>query len=208
MLESDLSTTVRHVEALISERDMERSDLLNPRSLAARTALPEHTVKALLRGDAPTPDTVEERVCARVTALVESWLERHSDRRRVDLIATVSDRLSISKVWTRKLLAGKKMPSVTILHGLAEFFAVEGGEAFFTAPASEAINRVLLADLARMEDPEPADPIEALMRKYDIVKTDFRYHTGTLSRAQVAQAFEGLIRAVLELQPGWEDHNE
>lgn len=38
-----------------------------------------------------------------------------------------------------------------LLHGLVGFFEVEGGEAVFTAEASEALNRVLLSLLAELE---------------------------------------------------------
>jgi transcriptional regulator with XRE-family HTH domain len=166
-----LSETLERVEALVRERNLRRSDVLDVRGLAARTALPESTVSTLLTGGTPPADTVNDRVRARISTLAQADLTRTAHRRMSDLAGDVSRRLGVSEYWARQICEGKKVPSVELLHGLVEFFGVEGGEAFFTAPAAEALNRALLPVLAALRPaperpstpvgPPPAPPSEA-----------------------------------------------
>lgn len=164
---TSLPETLKRLDALIQERDLERSGLLNPKELAAKTALPEHVVRTLLRGGTPPGDTVNERVRARIQVLSEARLERTGERMS-DLIGSISRQLGVSGVWARQVCSGGKMPSVELLHGLVDFFRVEGGEAFFTAPAAEALNRVLLPVLAEQQG--AADPLAAVRAQFDDVR--------------------------------------
>ncbi|WNM32769.1 hypothetical protein RKE30_21375 [Streptomyces sp. Li-HN-5-11] len=145
-----LPETLQRLDELITERGLKRSDLLDPAALAARTALPELTVRSLLRGANLPTDTVNDRVRARIRALSQAHLTR-TGQRMADLAGSISRQLGVSTVWARQVCSGDKMPSVELLHGLVDFFRVEGGEAFFTAPAPEALNRVLLRILASQE---------------------------------------------------------
>ncbi|MGW2822929.1 hypothetical protein ACWC24_18340 [Streptomyces sp. NPDC001443] len=142
-----LPETLERLEALLREQDLKQSDLFGLKELSAKTALPEHTVRTLLRDGAIPADSVNDRVRARIKALSDAHLAR-TGQRMSDLAGNISRELGISGVWARLICSGEKMPSVELLHGLVDFFRVEGGEAFFTAPAPEALNRALLPILA------------------------------------------------------------
>ncbi|MGV9254581.1 hypothetical protein [Streptomyces sp. NPDC003697] len=108
--------------------------------------------------------------------------------------------LDISDVWARKLLNGQKMPNVPLLHGLAEFFKVEGGEAFFTATPAGSLNRVLQSRLEKYENPA-TDPVQALMQRYGVVAADMRHH-GTLTPEQLETLLAGVIKSVMPTEGG------
>ncbi|MEV6404106.1 hypothetical protein AB0M58_14325 [Streptomyces bobili] len=173
-----LSETLERIDALIKQQDLKRSDLLNPKNLAAMTALPESTVRALLRAKTPPNDTVNERVRARIKALSDAHLVR-SGKPMSDLVGRISGQLGVSGVWARQVCSGDKVPSVELLHGLVEFFQVQGGEAFFTAPAPDALNRALLDILARHQQepersetvPNPPDPLAPVQKAFDDVRS-------------------------------------
>ncbi|MEU7428006.1 hypothetical protein [Streptomyces sp. NPDC040750] len=191
-MEPKLPETLRRLQECVDEHD--RSKLLDPASLAAKTALPHGTIQALLSGQDVPADAVEDRVTARIKALAEARLVE-TGRRLSDLVAEVSTQLGISQVWARKLLCGEKMPNVPLLHGLAEFFHVDGGEAYFTAPPADALNRVLLPMLRQLEVPE-SDPVQALMKRYGVVTTDLRRHS-SMSQQQLEQVIASVIRSVV-----------
>jgi hypothetical protein len=140
---TQLPETLRRLDALIKEQGLERSELLNPQELAARTFLPEDTVHTLLAGGIPPADTVNDRVRARIKAMADDYLTR-TGKRMSGLASSISRQLGVSAFWARQVCTGEKVPSVELLHGLVGFFEVEGGEAVFTAGAPVALNRVLL----------------------------------------------------------------
>jgi hypothetical protein len=191
---TQLPETLRRLSMLVEEQGLKRSEILNPRELAARTALPENTVRILLKGDHPPADTVNDRVRARIKALADAHLSR-SGRRMSDLAADIGDRLGVSDYWARQVCDGKKVPSVEFLRGLVEYFRVVGEEAFFTAPAGDALNRALLPILQRLERLE-SDPVTALMGKYGVRATDLRRH-GTMTPEQLERLLEGVIKSVI-----------
>ncbi|RSS78386.1 hypothetical protein EF918_21175 [Streptomyces sp. WAC06614] len=153
---------------------MRRSDLLDPKELAARTALPEATVRTLLHGGAPPADTVNDRVRARISTLADAYLAR-TGVRMSELANRISRQLGVSAFWARQVCSGEKVPSVELLHGLVDFFGVEGGEAFFTVPADEALHRALLPVLASLQPgpdgPESdPDPLAAVLARHGDVR--------------------------------------
>ncbi|MFH8342545.1 hypothetical protein [Streptomyces sp. AM6-12] len=152
MESTPLPETLRRLDALIRQEGLERSEFLDARRLALRTALPEHVVGTLLRGGQPPVETVNERVRSRIKALADDRLAR-AGRRMSDLAGSISRQLGVSAFWARQVCAGDKVPSVELLHGLVDFFGIEGGEAFFTAPADEALNRELRSMLAARSAP-------------------------------------------------------
>ncbi|MFE9611477.1 hypothetical protein [Streptomyces sp. NPDC006012] len=188
-----LAETLWRLDEVIGERGLDRSDILDPKVLAARTALPENAVRRLLSGVAPPADTVNERVCTRMKSLSDDYLAR-TGKRMSDLAAEVSGRLGISDVWARSVCDGRKTPNIELLHHLVGFFGVDGGESFFTAPADDALNRVLLPVLRQLENPEP-DPVVALLDRYGVKGADLRLH-GSVSRAQLERILEGVLRSV------------
>ncbi|MFB8773840.1 hypothetical protein [Streptomyces broussonetiae] len=167
--------TLERLDALMGERGIDRSELLDPRELAASTALPQRTIRALLRGDEPPDDTVNERVRERIQALADAHMKR-TGHRMSDLVASISRQLGVSAYWARQVCSGQKTPSVEFLHGLVSFFRVEGGEAFFTAPASEALNRVLMPLVTALQsssgtaDIAVDSPSAALLSRYGDVR--------------------------------------
>ncbi|MFH0246001.1 hypothetical protein ACGRHY_27110 [Streptomyces sp. HK10] len=197
-MEPKLPETLQRLNARTSEQGLEP---LNARQLSERTALPEEVVEALLKGDSAPPDTVEARVCTRIVRLANDYMTRTGSR-LVDLISAVvrhfaQQGIDISEMWARQLLTGKKVPNVAYLHGLGQFFQVEGGEQFFTASAPAALNRVLLVELRRLEGSEAQDPMEALMKRYGVVGTDFRLHGhGPLNAEQLDRILAGVFRSI------------
>ncbi|QOV40240.1 hypothetical protein IM697_18640 [Streptomyces ferrugineus] len=168
--------TLRRLETLIREQNLDRSAILNPRDLAAKSALPEHTVRCLLRGKNPPADTVNDRVQARIKALSDAHLAR-TGKPMSDLAGSLHRQLGISAFWARQVCSGEKTPSVELLHGLVEFFGVKGnGLAFFTAPAPEALNRVLLDILAKHQPASERtesvpDPLAPAQESFDDVRS-------------------------------------
>jgi hypothetical protein len=153
---------------------MARSELLNSKELAVRTALPEDTVRTLLQGDEPPADTVNDRVRTRIKALADAYLAR-TGKRMSDLASSISRQLGVSAFWARQVCSGEKVPSVELLHGLVGYFGVREGEAFFTAPASETLNRALLPVLAALQptlsgSEAAADPLAGVLSRYDGVR--------------------------------------
>lgn len=122
---TQLPESLRRLNALIEEQGLNRSELLDPKEMADRTALPESTVRTLLSGGTVPADTVNDRVCARINTLANAHLDR-TGRRMSDLAADIRERLGVSDYWARQVCDGKKVPSVEFLHGLVEYFAVEG----------------------------------------------------------------------------------
>ncbi|MBD0420261.1 hypothetical protein H0H10_14050 [Streptomyces sp. TRM S81-3] len=191
-----LSQTLQRLHTLIQEQGLDQSVLLDPEKLAEQTALPEASVRALLHGGATLPaDSVNDRVRSRIRTLAHAHIRRTGSRMS-DLASRVSERLGVSEVWARLVCDGKKVPSVEFLHGLVRFFDVEGGEAFFTAPADEALNRVLLPIVDRLQSSEGGDPVLALMDRYGVRATDLRAH-GSLTREQLERLLEGVLRSVV-----------
>ncbi|MGN5377133.1 hypothetical protein ACQ4WX_04030 [Streptomyces lasalocidi] len=169
-----LPVTLERLEALIQERGLKRSELLNPKELAGRTALPEAVVRLLLEGGEAPDDAVNDRVRTRIKALADTYLTQ-TGKRMSDLVGSISQQLGVSAFWARQVCSGEKVPSIELLHGLVGYFGIRSGEAFFTAPASEALNRELLPVLAVLQSapdsPEAVtDPLFAALSRYDDVR--------------------------------------
>ncbi|MGW7337411.1 hypothetical protein [Streptomyces sp. NPDC054808] len=197
---SPLSETLRRLDRVMQEKE-DRSRLLDAAELARRTALPVSTVRSLLQGGTPPDDSVNDRVRTRIAALAEAEMAA-TGKRMSDLASDISERLGVSGYWARQVCDGKKVPSVELLHGLVEYFGVEEGEAFFTAPAADALNRVLLPVLHGLEEPEN-DPVLALMDRYGVRSADLRAH-GSLTREQLERLLEGVLRSVVPPDGGRE----
>ncbi|MFF9091293.1 hypothetical protein ACF1BE_34025 [Streptomyces sp. NPDC014991] len=200
-LDPPLAVTLDRLEILLQERGLQRSELLDYKNLSARTALPEDTVRALLNGLEPPPDSVNERVRARVKALADAHLVR-TGRRMSDLAGNISQQLGVSAFWARQVCSGEKVPSVEFLHGLVSFFQVEGGEAFFTSPASEALNRVLLPMVAMLqqttESDAATDSLAARLSGYDDVRGVALRQAHNLPQERW-NVLNATLRALLEL---------
>ncbi|MET9355062.1 hypothetical protein ABZY14_19055 [Streptomyces sp. NPDC006617] len=197
---SPLSETLRRLDRVIQGKE-DRSTLLDAAQLAGRTALPVSTVRSLLQGGVPPDDSVNDRVRMRIAALAEAEMAA-TGKRMSDLASDISERLGVSVYWARQVCDGKKVPSVELLHGLVEYFGVEEGEAFFTASAADALNRVLLPVLYGLEHPE-SDPVLALMDRYGVRSADLRAH-GSLTREQLDRLLEGVLRSVVPPDGGRE----
>ncbi|MFC7991993.1 hypothetical protein ACFUV2_22050 [Streptomyces pilosus] len=199
-MESTLHETLSRLERCITEQGLSRSELLNPAILAERTALSEAVVLDLLQGGDGAPGGIEQRVTSRVRALTAAHLER-TGQRMTDLVSDVARHLEVSPRWTRMLLTGEKMPNVALLHHLASYFNVAGGEAFFTASPTDALNRELTTILLQYE-PQEQDPLKALLAKHGVVAADLRLHGGPLSPAQLEQIDQivgNVLRTILPL---------
>ncbi|MET9078229.1 hypothetical protein ABZX95_40250 [Streptomyces sp. NPDC004232] len=169
-----LPATLERLEALAQERGLKPSALLDSKELAVRTALSETVVRTLLQGGEAPADTVNDRVRTRIKALADTYLTQ-TGKRMSDLCSSISQQLGVSAFWARQVCSGEKVPSVELLHGLVNYFRIEGGEAFFTAPASESLNRALLPVLAALQSAQDSpeavvDPLAAALSRYDDVR--------------------------------------
>lgn len=200
-----LPQTLERLDALVRRLGVQRSEVLDVRDLATRTALPEDCVRALLRGDEVPEDTVNERVRARIKVLADAYLAR-TGKRMSDLAGRMERDLGISGVWARSICTGKKVPSVELLHELVRFFKVEGGEGFFTDPAPEALNRALLSVLASLQ-PVPAEhsdnPMTVLAADGDVRGLALR-QARELSPERW-RVLNATLKALLELDEGEEE---
>src|SRR5690349_24679945 len=113
--------TLARLEALLEERGMNRSQVLDTGELAAKAALPEGTVAVLLGGGHIPADTVAARVSARIKILTDAYLAR-TGKPMSDLAGSISRQLGVSSFWARQVCSGDKVPSVELLHGLVGFF--------------------------------------------------------------------------------------
>nr|WP_203721553.1 hypothetical protein [Streptomyces coelicoflavus] len=191
---------MRRLDQVVREQGVP-SKPLDAAELAGRAALPVSAVRILLQGGAPPDDSVNDRVRMRIAALAEAEMAA-TGKRMSDLASDISERLGVSGYWARQVCDGKKVPSVELLHGLVEYFGVEEGEAFFTASAADALNRVLLPVLHGLEHPEN-DPVLALMDRYGVRSADLRAH-GSLTREQLERLLEGVMRSVVPPDGGRE----
>jgi hypothetical protein len=191
---SSLPVTLRRLDELIAEQALDRQQLLDPRDLAERTALPEATVRLLLDGGAAPGDDVKERVCARIKTVAVAYMKR-TRTSKSELVLQLMRHLSVSEWWARLIIDGKKAPNIEVLHGLVRFFGVGEKEAFFTDDAAEAVNRVLLPVVEKLENAD-GDPVQALLKKYGVAAADFR-HNGAVTPAQLEALLAGVIRSVM-----------
>ncbi|MFJ9900556.1 hypothetical protein ACIQPR_45235 [Streptomyces sp. NPDC091280] len=191
---TSLPETLRRLNELITEQGLDRADIFDVQTLAAKTALPVTVVRRLVKGGKPTPDTVSDRVCARMKVVSDAYLA-DTGKEMKHLAADLHKALGISDFWARSVCEGKKMPNVDLLHHLAGYFRVDGGERFFTAAADEALNRVLLPVLRKLEGTD-TDPLSQLMREYGVESAHMR-QDGDLTRDQVERVLRGVLQSVL-----------
>jgi transcriptional regulator with XRE-family HTH domain len=189
-----LPETLRRLNERIAEQGLDRQQLLDPRDLAERTALPEATVRMLLAGGTPPSDDVKERVCARIKTVAVAYMKR-TRTSKPELVLELMKHLSVSEWWARLIIDGKKAPNIEILHGLVVFFGVGEKEAFFTDDAAEALNRVLRPVVEKLENAD-GDPVQALLKKYGVAAADFRHH-GSVTPTQLEALLAGVIRSVM-----------
>ncbi|MFI1370225.1 hypothetical protein [Streptomyces griseochromogenes] len=196
-MEPNLPETFRRLNALIEEQKLDRSELLDPEVLATRTALPVATVRTLLRGGDALEDSVAERVCARIKVLSDAYLSARPGQTRAQLVNEIAEALGVSKPWARQVCEGRKLPNVTLLHQLVQFFEVDAstGEAFFTAAAPDALNRALRDILTKYENPE-RDPLQALLARYGVKAADMRLHDSSITPEQLESLLEGVFQSL------------
>ncbi|MDW8808808.1 transcriptional regulator [Streptomyces scabiei] len=188
-----LAETLTLLDAHIAAGGGDRDRLLDVAALARRTGLAEDLVGALLDGDEPVADRVDDRVRGRLRALHEAYAAR-SGKRAGEVCREVAERLSISPEWARQLLLGRKTPNVADLTELAEFFGVREGVRFFTDPASAVLNRELGRLLGGFEGGSDDGPLVEFATRHGVVTLALRGHRLT-PRTQEALAvmLEGLL---------------
>jgi len=168
-----LPETLARLDAQIAEKSLDRGEVLDTRALSGRTALPEGDVRALLDGEAPRDDKVDDRIRGRVRALYEAYLAE-SGRRPADVCREVAARLGISDKWARSLLNGDKMPNVPDLTRLAEFFHIDQGTKFFTDPATVSLNGALQRTLRELEGTAEDGPLLKFTTRHGVITLALR----------------------------------
>ncbi|MFF4346522.1 transcriptional regulator [Streptomyces sp. NPDC001530] len=168
-----LVETLARLDALIAAKSLDRDEVLDARALSGRTAVPEGEIRALLAGEAPRDDKVDDRIRGRVRALYEAYLAE-SGKRPADVCREVAARLGISDKWARSLLNGDKMPNVPDLTRLAEFFQIHQGTKFFTDPAAVALNGALQHTLQELEGSGEDGPLLKFTIKHGVVTLALR----------------------------------
>jgi transcriptional regulator with XRE-family HTH domain len=193
-LPDTLAETLSLLDARIAVGGGDRDRLLDVPALARRTGLAEDLVRALLDGDEPVADRVDDRVRGRLRALHEAYAAR-SGKRPGEVCREVAERLSISPEWARQLLLGRKTPNVADLTELAEFFGVREGVRFFTDPAPSLLNRELGRLLGGLEGGGDGDgPLVEFATRHGVVTLALRGHRLTPRKQEaLAVMLEGLL---------------
>ncbi|WEH18267.1 transcriptional regulator [Streptomyces sp. VNUA24] len=193
-LPDTLAETLTLLDARIAVGGGDRDRLLDVPALARRTGLAEDVVRALLDGDEPVADRVDDRVRGRLRALHEAYAAR-SGKRPGEVCREVAERLSISPEWARQLLLGRKTPNVADLTELAEFFGAREGVRFFTDPAPSVLNRELGRLLGRLEGGSDGDgPLVEFATRHGVVTLALRGHRLTPRKQEaLAVMLEGLL---------------
>jgi transcriptional regulator with XRE-family HTH domain len=193
-LPDTLAETLSLLDARIAVGGGDRDRLLDVPALARRTGLAEDLVRALLDGDEPVADRVDDRVRGRLRALHEAYAAR-SGKRPGEVCREVAERLSISPEWARQLLLGRKTPNVADLTELAEFFGVREGVRFFTDPAPSVLNRELGRLLGGLEGGGDGDgPLVEFATRHGVVTLALRGHRLTPRKQEaLAVMLEGLL---------------
>lgn len=168
-----LPETLSRLDAQITAKGLDRGEVLDTHALSGRTAVPEAEIRALLAGEAPHEDKVDDRIRGRVRALYEAYLAENG-RRPADVCREVAARLAISEKWARSLLTGDKMPNVPDLTRLAEFFHIDQGTKFFTDPAAVALNGALQRTLQELEGGTEDGPLLKFTIKHGVVTLALR----------------------------------
>lgn len=189
-----LSETLDRLEALLKEQELDRGDALKVDELAFATALPKETVQALLDRKPVPEDTLEDRVCARIAALAASYIDT-TGKRAADVRREVAAAMGRSPEWARQLLAGQSMPNLPNFLALRSYFEqalnLDIDEAFFTAPADEALNRALQPIVDRLGG---YDPLAAVLAELQVARIDHRAANLSARRREALAAF---IRSVV-----------
>ncbi|CBG73385.1 MULTISPECIES: hypothetical protein [Streptomyces] len=192
-LPDTLAETLTRLDALIDVGGGDRDRLLDVPALARRTGLAEDVVGALLDGDEPAADRVDDRVRGRLRALHEVYAAQ-SGKRPGEVCREVAERLSISPEWARQLLLGRKTPNVADLTELAEFFGAREGVRFFTDPAPSVLNRELGRLLGEFEGGDGDGPLVEFATRHGVVTLALRGHRLTPRKQEaLAVMLEGLL---------------
>ncbi|MET9607231.1 hypothetical protein ABZZ17_19445 [Streptomyces sp. NPDC006512] len=186
-----LSETLARLDALITERGLDRAEVVDVSALSSRTLLTEGEVNRLLAGEELPEESINERVSGRVKILFEK-LVAETGRRATDVRREIASQLGLSPEWVRQLCLGAKVPAIE--HGVPlqeyfeKFFGTEEG--FLWATKSQLLNRALqsaLMELERLPDQSrleyhPNDPMNQIMEELGLSGTSTR--AKTLSHAR------------------------
>ncbi|MDA5279964.1 hypothetical protein [Streptomyces sp. Isolate_45] len=147
-----LSETLARLDALITERGLDRAEVVNVSMLSSRTLLTEEEVNRLLAGEELPEESINERVSGRVKILFEK-LVAETGKRATDVRREIASQLNLSPEWVRQLCLGIKVPAIE--HGVPlqeyfeKFFGTEEG--FLWATNSQLVNRALQSTLIELE---------------------------------------------------------
>ncbi|MER6678432.1 hypothetical protein [Streptomyces sp. NPDC000983] len=190
-MDPELHETLERLHRRIEEQRLGSTHLLNPATLARTTALPQATVEALLRGETPEPEHLDQQIRFRVKARTRTNLA--ADAQTLTHLANqVHRHLGITRRRARSILNGERTPEYDALPRLAEILRTEGGAEFFTAPPAQVLNRALLAELDQSKTPAT---IEDVMRQHGVLHTDLRLH-GTMEPDQFAQFIGRIVESL------------
>ncbi|MFF3013634.1 hypothetical protein [Streptomyces sp. NPDC057939] len=169
-----LGETLARLDALITERGLDRAEVVDISMLSSRTLLTEAEVGGLLAGEELPEASINDRVSARVKILFEK-LVAQTGKRATDVRREIASQLDLSPEWVRQLCLGIKVPAIE--HGvpLQEYFERSLGidEGFLWATNSQLVNRALrstLTDLERIPNRTPvefcpSDPMHEIMEE-------------------------------------------
>lgn len=181
--------SLRLLEELIEEADLDRSTVLDPVPLSLSTGLPVATVRVGLAGR-PMPRTEFHLQVAQRLAFLRETRPRADGMRYTQ--AELADGADVTPQWVGELLKGRKVPSLELASRIEDLFEVDRG--FLTATPSQALNRALEEKLAH----EQARRIAGLREQQE----RFRHRSIAFSGApETLAAMRDLLNLIIEDQP-------
>lgn len=181
--------SLRLLEELIGEADLDRDAVLDPVPLSMSTGLPVTAVRAgLARRPMPQTD-FQRQVAQRLAFLRETRLRADGGQYTQ---AEIADGADVTPQWVGELLKGRKVPSLELASRIEDLFEVPRG--FLTATPSQALGRALEERLAH-EQARQLTGLRELKERFQLRSVAFRGAPETLA------AMQDLLNLIVEDQP-------
>ncbi|MFD5144854.1 helix-turn-helix transcriptional regulator [Streptomyces sp. NPDC058401] len=181
--------SLRLLEELIAEADLDRRAVLDPVPLSLSTGLSPAVVRAGLARRRMPETEFQQQVAQRLAFL-------RATRLRADGVpysqAEIAYGADVTPQWVGELLKGRKVPSLELAARIEDLFRVPRG--FLTATPSQALGRALEEKLA-YEQARQLTGLRELKERFQLRSVAFRGAPETLA------AMQDLLNLIVEDQP-------